>query len=160
MADNFPLEEVVTEKIAEDNDWPSSRIHPYEAISDRETSGMAGHSQKMGIKLSCIYEENIYVPAAEIRWFESASEAVLFHLTKMPVENAEFIAVEDADSEEDNGQPWGQTLKLQERIDKDLLLDVAIDGDTPGMLTLIPRTVQILIPYWSQPDPAGAKSLP
>ena len=121
---------------------------------------MTGHAHKMGIKLSCIYEENIYVPAAEIRWFESASEAVLFHLTKTPVENADFIAVEgDADAEEDNGQPWGQTKLLEQRILDDKLLDVAIDGDTPGMVTLIPRTVQILIPYWSQPNPAGAKSL-
>ena len=82
MADNFPLEEIVTEKIAEDNDWPSSRIHPYEAVSDRETSGMTGHAHKMGIKLSCIYEENIYVPAAEVRWFESASEAVFVPFDK------------------------------------------------------------------------------
>ena len=74
--------------------------------------------------------------------------------------NADFIAVEgDADSEEDNGQPWGQTKLLEQRILDDKLLDVAIDGDTPGMPTLIPRTVQILIPYWSQPKPAGAKSL-
>ena len=76
----------------------------------------------------------------------------------MPVENAEFIAVEgDADAEEDNGQPWGQTDALEQRILDDQILDVAIDGDTPGMVTLIPRTVQILIPYWSQPNRWGKK---
>ena len=76
---------------------------------------------------------------------ESASEAVLFHLTKTPVENTEFIAVEgDADAEEDNGQPWGQTKVLEQRILDDKLLEVAIDGDTPGMVTLIPERSKYL----------------
>merc|ERR1711871_319992 len=149
MADNFPLDDVITEdhpKI-KSMEWAESKIHPYESVSNR--AGIGGHGQKMGIKLSCIYEENIYVPAAEVCWFEAPSEAVLFHISKFPVENANFIAVEGAeDDEEDTGQPWGQTEWLQANLANDQILTVAIDGDTPGLITLIPRTVQILIPYY------------
>ena len=115
---------------------------------------MEGHAENSVIKLSCMYEENSYVPAANLRWFESPSSKNLFYLTKYPVSNANFVEVpaenpEDPDSE---NQRWGQNEFIAGLLDSagDELINVEVDGDTPGMLTLIPRTVRIVIPYYQK----------
>ena len=89
------------------------------------------------------------MPAAETRWFEAPAEAVLFSLQKFPVNNADFIGVEKPDATEEEGaMPWGQNEYIGDLIESQQLVEVAINGDTPGLITLIPRTVQIIIPYF------------
>lgn len=152
-ADNFPQDTVVGE---DDPEYIAGRLgpndlDPYEVYETRLNMN-GGHASNSGIKLSCVYEENAYVPAANLRWFESPSSKNLFYMTKFPQKNEDFVEVppENPEDPESLPQRWGQNDYIVNLLDNagDFLVNVEIDGDTPGLLTLIPRSVRLIIPYY------------
>ena len=59
--------------------------HNYLAGDDEQ--GVEGMK---GVKLSCQYEEDIYVPAATPRWYQQPLAKNLFHFSKYPQNVEDF----------------------------------------------------------------------
>ena len=101
----------------------------------------------------CVF---VQLPPDEIQsLLDKASDERLFN--SQGIENYDFNeddvikSLLDA-TEEEGAMPWGQNEHIGNLIEAEGLVEVAINGDTPGLITLIPRTVQIIIPYFQMSE--------
>lgn len=84
-----------------------------------------------GINMSCTYEENLEGGAEKARWYEAATDTVLFYLSRDPVNADDFVAQPD-DAE---NQPWGRASAFQAFVNTDQL--VPVTGEPLRPLTLM-----------------------
>jgi len=110
-----------------------------------------------GVKLSCQYEEDIYVPAAVPRWYQQPLAKTLFHLSKWPQKVEDFMAVEpDPEKDGDTGWGWGRGPKVQEMYEqnnREKLVSVQVGGgarEGPGQSLMVPRTVVLDISFFQR----------
>ena len=118
------------------------------------TEGVEGMK---GVKLSCQYEEDIYVPAATPRWYQQPLAKNLFWLSKWPQNVEDFMAVEpDPEKEDDVGFGWGRGPKIQEMYEqnnREKLVAVQVGGgarEGPGQSLMVPRTVVLDISFFQR----------
>ena len=110
-----------------------------------------------GVKLSCQYEEAIYVPAATPRWYQQPLAKNLFWLSKYPQNVEDFMAIDpDPEDEGDVGFGWGRGPKVQElyeQANREKLVAVQVGGGSkegPGQSLMVPRTVVLDISFFQR----------
>ena len=126
--------------------------HNYLAGDDEQ--GVEGMK---GVKLSCQYEEDIYVPAATPRWYQQPLAKNLFHFSKYPQNVEDFLVQEpDPEKEDDVGWGWGRGPKVQEMYEqsnREKLVAVQVGGgarEGPGQQLMVPRTVVLDISFFQR----------
>jgi hypothetical protein len=97
-----------------------------------------------GINLYCTYEEELFVPAAQPRWFEQPVGTTLFHLFHEPMDYASFSGDPTGATSD-----WGRTGALANFAGTDSVIDVkVVAGDREYLPSFIPRSVNWTLQYY------------
>ena len=96
-----------------------------------------------GIKVYCTYEEEIFLPASQSRWFEqSAGKTPLFYLSYLPMKFDDFSGEPDS---------WGRLPLLADWIGGDNLIPVKIrNGEVAYQKNYIPQNVKWVVEYYQK----------
>jgi hypothetical protein len=109
---------------------------------------------RFGTKMSCAYEENIYVPFSTARWFEQKSGATLFYITAnaMGPEDFEAVADDEETEEDDETERWGATKTIKSFLGSDeyLAVEVIDDFGSSKSPPMVPRTVRLYVGYYQK----------
>lgn len=97
-------------------------------------------TSRPGFDMHCAYEEDVYNPAANVRWFEFASGATLFKITKEPVPASLFAATEDGK------ERWGRTEFLDQVRNTDNALRVQVGEG--GEEAVVPKRITLRLRYF------------
>ena len=101
-------------------------------------------SVQPGINLYCTYEEELFVPAAQPRWFEQAVGTTIFHLFHEPMDYASFSGDPTGETSD-----WGRTGALANFAGTDSVIDVkVVEGDREYLPSFIPRSVNWTLQYY------------
>ena len=140
-----------------DDEKVNVRREAAEALGHYYLAGNEGVEAKKGVKLSCQYEEPIYVPAATPRWYQQPLAKTLFWLSKWPQPVQDFAAIPpDPLVEDDTGFGWGRTprvLEMYEIANRELLVPVQVGSmyaPGPGQTMMVPRTVVLDISFFQR----------
>lgn len=101
---------------------------------------------RLGLPIYCTYEEEIFVPPAQPRWFEQSSGSILFHLTHEPLRYDEY-----AGNPNDPDAPtyWGRTPAFEEYLGTEALIPITVEEGTVAWQTsLIPRIINFTLHYY------------
>mmetsp|Transcript_12959 Transcript_12959/g.27791 ORF Transcript_12959/g.27791 Transcript_12959/m.27791 type:complete len:2710 (-) Transcript_12959:932-9061(-) len=104
-----------------------------------------------GMRMSCVFEEDIFIPASKPRWFESGEGTALFHLTKYPVKLSDFR------TDEELGEKWGRRSALGELIGTENLIPIEIAEEGGSEEFLVPRRIFFHVSYFQYEQ--GQKSI-
>ena len=93
-----------------------------------------------GMELYCYYEEDVYNPAANKRWFERETGEAFVSISKEPIAYSEYMGLS-----EDN-EPWGRGANMALLKDSDDVLEWSlVEG---GEESLVPRRVSLFLAYY------------
>ena len=93
-----------------------------------------------GLLLHCYYEEAVYDPPIQTRWFEQEPGSELFKLIRSPVSWDDFKATED--------HKWGRGPVISSMLGTDTLLPVTIEEEFGSEPFMVPRIVKLEIGYY------------
>ena len=124
-----------------------------------EEDGITMTEGLKGIKLSCQYEEAIYMPAATPRWYQQPTSKTLFWLSKFPQPTSYFVDVPPNPEEngpDDLGVGWGRGPDVQKMLEsnfKQFLVSVRVGGlagPGAGQALMVPRTVVFDVSFFQR----------
>ncbi|CAM9872808.1 unnamed protein product, partial [Ectocarpus sp. 12 AP-2014] len=82
-----------------------------------------------GVYLDCTYEEDISMASAQRRWFQADAGTTLFHVTKDPLDPADFE--EGVDSNGDIVTGWGRSSALESLLGTYRYVPVEVSEEYP-----------------------------
>jgi hypothetical protein len=97
-----------------------------------------------GINVYCTYEEELFVPAAQPRWFEQPIGTVLFHLFHEAADYPTFSGDPTGKTSD-----WGRVAAFGDFAGTDSVISVkVVAGDREYLPSFIPRSVNWTLQYY------------
>jgi len=103
-----------------------------------------------GIDLSCTFEEQVELPSAGTRWFESDGGTVLFYMSHFPIPADHFESRSETYEDRNNEvqYQWGRTPELNNIRHSFKVKPVKVSELHGGMKNTVPRKVQLDLEYY------------